>query len=127
MCDRIFAKYFAPKRKKKNNIAPWIIGALAFAALMPLAVKCDKKKREWGVASLLFFVGCKPSAKHDDRREVTLAIPGAPYAKSMLKEYCVKCRTAKAALAEQFDELDDELTEMLSEDGIEPDVTVTEE
>ncbi len=129
MCDRWNRKYYAPK-KKKSALA-WIVAVLAFIALCPLAVKRDKEKREWGIASLLLFVGCKPSAKKEGGRELTISIPGYPHIKSICKSIC-GCKkkapdsgeTGNNGDAEDFD-----LSELMGETSgdITPDVTISEE
>ena len=131
----LFERYYRP-RKKKCNVAAWIIGAAAFAALVPLAAKCDKKKGEWGIASLLLYVGCKRSTKHEGKKEVTIAIPGFSYVKSMTAEMIGKKRSKLAELKEDVCEVAQEVAEDI-EDGIDelleescdvnPDVVISEE
>ncbi|MGI6166602.1 MAG: hypothetical protein ACOYIA_00470 [Eubacteriales bacterium] len=130
MCDGWYRKYRAPKKKKKSALA-WIVAALAFVALCPLAVKRDKEKGEWGIASLLLFVGCRPSAKKEGGRELTISIPGYSHIKSICKSVCGCKKNASDTFeagnngdAEDFD-----LSELMGETSgnITPDVTISEE
>lgn len=133
---RFFDRYYTPRKKKKNHAAAWIIGAIAFIALVPMAAKCDRKKGEWGIASLLIFVGCKRSSKREGKKEVTIALPGFPYVKSMTSELINKKRSRISEIAEDAgdavedfaDDIADGIEDLLEEDGIvDPEVVITEE
>lgn len=127
--DSYKARYLARKRKKTARIVAIVAGVAAFIALMPIAAKRDKNKGEWGIASLLLFVGSKKSEKHEGKREITIVIPGFTHAKKMLAETC-KCRKEEAepVCTDDFCPLDDDLADLAGEDtAAEPEVTITEE
>lgn len=123
--DRVYSRYCAPK-KKKNHAAAWIIGTLALLALVPLAVRSDRKRGEWGFASLLFYVTCRRSMREAGKRELTVAIPGFTHLKSF-------CRQKDAALAGDIDGADleaddDDLSDLLdTESDSDPEVVISEE
>jgi hypothetical protein len=129
--DRWYRKHYAPK-KKKNSAVAWVLGALAFLALCPLAVKRDKEKGEWGIASLLLFIGCRPSVTKEVEREITISIPGYPHVKSILQSVCGCCQK-KAPKAQETGEAgedeDFDLAELMGEtsDNTDPEVIIAEE
>ncbi len=128
--DKWYRKYYAPK-KKKNSVTACILGVLAFIALCPLAVKRDREKGEWGIASLMLFVGMKPSQKGTGRRELTISIPGYPYVKSILQSVCGCCqkKTPEAPKTGEAEETEDFDLELMGEatDNTDPEVTISEE
>lgn len=120
--DKIYSRY-APKRKKSNTLA-WVIGVLSFLSLVPLAVRCDKKKREWGFASLLLYVSCGPSKKESGKRELTVSLPGFTHLRSICSDtgaFCVK----KPMKPIEIDDLGDLLDE--TEGDTDPQVIIYEE
>lgn len=122
--DNIYSKYWAPKRKKCNAWG-WIIGIILFLSLVPLAVRHDRKKGEWGFASLLLYLSCRPSGKDPGRRELTLSIPGFTHLKSI---YCDSgaIRPGKRAATADIDEADDLLDVSEDENDTDPRVVITE-
>ena len=99
---------FAPKKKK--NYAPAIIaGVVAAMALVPVAVKINEKKKEWGFAALLYSV---TSRQIDGKRELTITIPGVGFIVKCWKRLIRLCsiglatRRAVRAEANDLDEFD---------------------
>jgi Fe-S oxidoreductase len=123
--DNYYSRFYAPKRKRKKSCAAaWIIGIIAFLSLVPLAVRCDKKKGEWGFASLLLYVACRPSRKEEGKRELTISIPGFTHLKAICCGSGAGCirKPEEPAGEEELDSLLDE-----AESDADPKVIITEE
>ncbi len=98
---------FAPKKKKKNYAPAIIAGVVAAMALLPVAVKINDKKKEWGFAALLYSV---TSRQINGKRELTVTIPGIGFIakcwKRLIRLFSIGVATRKAIRAEAY-ELDD--------------------
>ena len=95
---------FAPKKKKKNYAPAIIAGVIAVAALVPVAVKVNEKKKEWGFAALLYSV---TSRQIDGKRELTVTIPGVGFIvkcwKRLIRLCSIGIATRKATRAEAYE------------------------
>lgn len=100
----MFFEMFAPKKKKKNYAPAIIAGVIAAAALVPVAVKVNEKKKEWGFAALLYSV---TSRQIDGKRELTVTIPGVGFIvkcwKRLIRLCSIGIATRKATRAEAYE------------------------
>lgn len=100
----MFFEMFAPKKKKKNYTPAIIAGVIAAAALVPVAVKVNEKKKEWGFAALLYSV---TSRQIDGKRELTVTIPGVGFIvkcwKRLIRLCSIGIATRKATRAEAYE------------------------
>lgn len=100
----MFFEMFAPKKKKKNHAPAIIAGVIAAAALVPVAVKVNEKKKEWGFAALLYSV---TSRQIDGKRELTVTIPGVGFIvkcwKRLIRLCSIGIATRKATRAEAYE------------------------
>ncbi len=129
--DRIYSRCCAPK-KKKNNAAAWILGALAVLSLVPLAVRRDKVRGEWGFASLLLFVSCRRSAQESGKKELTVAFPGITHLRAVFHSDDALRPFKRRAVCDDacdFDDIDDDvLADLLDTEGdADPEVVISEE
>lgn len=123
--DNIYSRYCAPKRKKSHALA-WIIGIIVFVSLIPLAIRNDKRKGEWGFASLLLYVSCRPSRRDPGKRELTVSVPGFTHLKSVFGDTGLDC-CKKAPAPADTEEIDDLLDGDDGENDTDPKVVITEE
>ena len=123
--DNIYSRYCAPKRKKSHALA-WIIGIVLFLSLIPMAVRRDKRKGEWGFASLLLYVSCRPSRRDPGKRELTVSVPGFTHLKSVFGDTGLDC-CKKAPEPADTEEIDDLLDGDDGENDTDPKVVITEE
>ena len=100
----MFVDMFSPKNMKKTYAPAIIAGVIAAAALVPVAVKVNEKKKEWGFAALLYSV---TSRQVDGKRELTLTIPGVGFIikcwRRLIRLFNIGVATRRAVRAEAYD------------------------